>query len=183
MQRTRPSPSALRSPLMRCPLGVIKQLFVLSATAFLALSGSRLLGESPLSPAQLDGLAVEALKHTPEHVHWAKGATFSWVLFLVPADPPDPELMRVIRARLATRYQVYEAERDLPEGSIRLDEWGKTYLNGFAFTVTATRVARDTIEITYDDHEGPLAASQQIIRYRWSGSRWKVARTGPLIVS
>ena len=39
--------------------------------------------EKEYSDAQLNALAREALKHTPEKLHWVKGTTFSWVVFTV----------------------------------------------------------------------------------------------------
>ena len=49
MQRTRSSPSALRSPLMRCPLGGPKSLFRLSVLALIALA---LLGSARVARSQ-----------------------------------------------------------------------------------------------------------------------------------
>jgi hypothetical protein len=169
-------PGSEAEPL-RTP-GVIGWLLVL---IFSSLSVC-LPAETSLSRAQLDALAAEALNHTPEYTHFAKGAKFSWVLFTHPAGR-QLDLMSAIRRQLGRRYRVYDAEEDLPDGSVLTDDRGKRYVDGFLFTVTAKRVSADTVEMTYVDYEAPLAAGRQTIRYRWNGSRWQLIRRGPIFVS
>jgi hypothetical protein len=182
VQRTRSSPSAHREPLTRHTLGGIKALLVAVAIGLL-LPRPVVAEEVSLSDAQLTALAREAPGHTPEKLHWVKGKTFSWVVFTVSGTGLQLSLSNRIWDLLKSQYQVYALEADLPEGSVRPCEGGKCYLDGFVFKVVATVVLRDTVEVTYSDFEGPLAASQQTIRYRWSGSRWKIVKSGPLMVS
>jgi len=139
--------------------------------------------QKPLSDRQLNALAQEALRHTPEKLHWVKGTTFSWVVFTISGTGLQLELSKRIWDLLKSQYQVYALEADLPEDNVRPCDGGKCYVDGFVFKVVATVLSRDTLEVTYSDFEGPLAASQQTIRYRWNGSRWKSVKSGPLTVS
>jgi hypothetical protein len=166
------SPSFLRSAYRQ----------VLTA-GFIAALARCVLAEEPLSPAQMDGLAVEALKHTPEHVHWAKGTRFSWVLFGVPADSKQIGIWNRIRAKLAERYQVFDSNDEIPAGLVQPDEIGACFVDGFSFTVSVRVIDSTTVEVTYSDFENSLAGSRQEIKYRWSGSCWRVRSKGPLVVS
>jgi hypothetical protein len=181
VQRTRAARFArIGSPLTRHPLGALRCLLAAALALVLPIG---LLAEEPLSPAQAEGLAAEALRHTPENLHWAKGTRFSWVLFVVPKDSTQVDLMNRIRTKLAKRYQVFDTAADIPPGLVDSDAGHTTYRDGFLFSVSVQIVDPKTVDVTYSDFENSLAASHQKIRYRWNGSRWRVRNKAPLTVS
>ena len=163
-------------------LGVTKPHLVALMMVMIAV-GFVVAAEKPLSEVQLNGLAREAMKHTPEKLHFAKGTTFSWVVFTVKGAGLQLALSERIWELLKDRYQTFALEADLPDGSWRPCEEGRCYQDGFIFTVVVSALSSDTVEITYHDFEGPWAASEQTIRYRWNGSRWTAAKIGPMKIS
>ena len=152
--------------------------------AALSLSGFAS-GRDVFSAKQADRLAAEVVQHTPEYLHWAKGTRFSWVLL----DTPDRDFVDVaekVRTLLRKRYTVYTSESEVPESLIQHDTnegLGPRYIHGFRFSWRITTLSGAEIEVEYSDYEAPLAASSQTVRYRWTGSRWRFVRSGPLAVS
>ena len=141
----------------------------------------------PLSPAltsaQVDALATEALKYTPEHTHFAEGTRFDWVLFSGPKNDDFPEVTRSIASKLSSRYRVYGPDDELPRELQVESEMGRSYKDGFLYTVEARKISPTTIAVSYSDYEGPLAAGRQTITYRWNGRAWKIVNKGELWVS
>ena len=138
-----------------------------------------------LSKAQVESLAVEILENTPEHVHYAKGTTFSWVLFEQQDPDPIPALTTAVLDRLKEKYTVYRSRDDIPATQLVRDESGELigYRDGFSFRFSATVLGADKVEIRYADWEGNVGASSRTISYEWTDSQWKVITRGPLLVS
>lgn len=136
-----------------------------------------------LTDQQSASLAQEALRHTPEHVHFAKGTVFRWVLLAEGEESDHPEAFPAIRKALASRYTLYLNRAELPPEAQRNDAMGTSFVNGFVFSITIRRVDESMIEVDYSDYEGSLAGGSQTVRYRWSGNHWRTVWTSPQMVS
>lgn len=140
-------------------------------------------GELKLTRAQIDGLAVQILKNTPEYTHFSKGAEFSWVL-LVPEVRTNPqELQDKVLELLSKKYRVYSDEAALPESAVRKDAQGRlqSYKDGFSFSYTVTPAGSDAVKVQYLDHENPLAASAHHKIYKWGWRGWRIIEVGPMV--
>ena len=86
-------------------------------TAFLAVgcdhAAPRGASFQPLSKEQVESLATEVTTNTPEHVHFVKGTTFSWVLF-EQEDSGPAGLIEAVLNRLREKYTVYRSKEDVP---------------------------------------------------------------------
>lgn len=139
--------------------------------------------DTALSSAQIQALAVRILENTPEHLHWAPGTTFDWVLI----DPTHIEAPEVVRSevlrRLKQKYTVYQSDKDIPDNDKEtINGQLAGYTKGFSFNFKL-RFEDELVHIDYSDWEGVLAASWHTVTYRWNGKEWAVVRTGPMTVS
>lgn len=163
-------------------VGVLLRVLAVLPGLFMS-TGLAEAAEPPLSRAQSLALAREIVLHTPEHLHFASGSHFSWVL--LGANPADrfPEVTREVRALLAERYTIYESAGEVPADKVRRDEYGTSYVSGFRFEFSIGRPDKGSIQVTYSDYESPLAGSSQSIRYRWKRGAWlTVGSPEPLMV-
>jgi hypothetical protein len=160
---------------------------VVALAAFLVLGGHAAEDDTShkLSTAQLESLATEIMRHTPEYLHYVEGTTFSWVLFTQETEDSLPGLTAAVLSRLRKKYTVYRSKEDVPSTELILDRGGSLlgYRDGFLFHFTATILGESRVEVRYSDWEGNLSASSQTVLYEWTGSRWKVIEKGPLVVS
>ncbi len=156
------------------------------AILFLAVLLSACAGGSTVSEVlsirQIDALATEILDHTPEHVHFAGNPKFVWVLLLEEQTVP-PDLAKRVHSLLAERYVVYTTRGQVPPDHIRNDQYGMTYLGGFQFSYRVTVMSSTEVTAEYSDYEASLAASHQMISYKWRSGRWIVTYRGPTTVS
>ena len=163
----------------------MRQLIVVFA-ALSALGGYAAAADTPaLSKTQIDTLASEIMEHTPEHVHFAEGTTFSWVLFEQVDSDADTALTTAVIDRLKKKYTVYRSEQEIPPTEIIRSESGKLlgYRDGFSFRFSVKFLGDHRVEVRYSDWEGNLAASSQTISYQWTGSQWETVSRGSLLVS
>ena len=121
------------------------------------------------------------MMHTPEHTH--SSCFFSWVLFIPSKQEASNEVIEHIHARLEKRYTVYSKEADIPKSFIYEGKIGQGYSNGFDFVIILKIVDKDTIEVTYQDFEDPMAAGYQTIRYQWTGKAWNQIDKSNMVVS
>jgi len=160
-------------------------LLLVLALAALGHTSAEQPASPQLSEVQIEALATEILRHTPEHVHFEKGTTFSWVLFVEPTSDESPELTKAVLRHLKARYTVYRTRDEIPPDKITVDRSGDLigYRDGFKFGFSVSVRGAAEVEIRYSDWVGNLAASSQSVAYRWSGSQWEVVWRGPLIVA
>lgn len=139
--------------------------------------------EPVLTVAQVQALAGRVLENTPEHLHWAPGTTFSWVLF----DPDyvvAPEAVRaeVIR-QLQQEYTVFQSDDEIPAALKRFSDGQLLgYVDGFSLSLEL-RFEQGRVIASYHDWEGVLAGSWHTVTYRWIGRKWAVVEKGPMAVS
>jgi hypothetical protein len=160
--------------------------FLLGAAMMLGCaSGQSAVPQQPaLSESQIDALAREAVLHTPEHTHFAKGTHFEWVLFLQAAADDGCGATAAIARELRKKYTVYQQESELPEGAVEDDDMvGKRYRGGFIFGVRCAVIGENKVEVEYSDYEGSLAAGNQTLRYRWVWKKWIVTWKSPRLVA
>jgi len=138
-----------------------------------------------LTQEQISALAERIVENTPEHIHWAKGTVFSWVLLSPETDSAPPALRDEVLARLKQKYTVYLRKEQLPDDVMMKDGTGKLigYHRGFSFSFQVELEIERTVKVHYADWEGNVAGSRHWTRYKWAGSNWKVAEQGPLWVS
>jgi hypothetical protein len=157
--------------------------FALLPLLFALATGPTNAGENDLSAAQVRALAHEIVTHTPEHVHWAKGTHFAWVLLAQPAPDLFPDVTAAVRALLAERYTVYDDEASVPPEYRSTDEIGITYVSGFLFHFEVRILRPGVVEVTYSDFESSLAGSRQTVSYRWRRGRWTTLFRGRVFVA
>ncbi len=135
--------------------------------------------------AQVEALADEIVRHTPEHVHFEEGTRFSWMLLETQEPERIPGLNQAVLGRLRERYTVYLSQEDIPPDRQILAPDGtlQAYRDGFRFKFEVEILAPGRVKVRYEDWEGNLAASGQAITYAWRGSSWEVVEEGPLYVS
>jgi len=173
-----PTESALESPIpaRHLKVKVIAAALITSAT----LIAVRLLWPVP----NMEMLAEEVLKNTPEHIHFAPGANFSWCLFGGIEGDPLPDLKGEVLRKLRLRYTVYLAKDDVPPHYKQFHDGRLAgYHRGFSFNVRVETINRSTIRIGFADWEGSLAASSHWKVYKWTGSRWRILETSRILVS
>jgi len=160
---------------------------IVSLAALLVFGGHAAASDNPheLSKAQIESLATEIMRHTPEYVHFAEGTTFSWVLFTQKDEESLPGLTTAVLNRLQKKYTVYRSKEDLPSSELILDSRGNLlgYRDGFSFRFSVTVLAHNRVEVRYTDWEGNVAASSQKVSYKWTGSQWQIIGKSPLVVS
>jgi hypothetical protein len=125
------------------------------------------------SDAQLAQLAREALKHTPENVHFEPGAVFKWVRFpspelefAFPSSEVDhfPEFTNRVREELSKKYIVYAKQEDIPRELVTGDASRPEFVDGFLFSVTLRRLSPIRIEVKYHDYERYLGHGDALPR-------------------
>jgi hypothetical protein len=118
-------------------------------------------------------LAREALKHTPENVHFEPGAVFKWVRFPSPElefDFPSsevdhfPEFTNRVREELSKKYIVYAKQEDIPRELVTGDASRPEFVDGFLFSVTLRRLSPIRIEVKYHDYERYLGHGDALPR-------------------
>lgn len=138
-----------------------------------------------LTEIQIKLLASRILENTPEHIHFAEGTTFSWVV-LSPTIKENPRALQdeVIR-QLKEKYTVYSRKEEIPDRLVVKDNKGHPvgYRDGFSFSFKVEFEKEGTIKVYYTDWEGILAASSHWKRYEWTGNNWNAAEQSPLEVS
>ena len=136
-----------------------------------------------LSGAQIEALAVRILENTPEHLHWAPGTTFAWVLF-APTHIEAPEAVRTeVLRQLKLKYTVYHSKEEVPDDHKEMRNGQLAgYTEGFSFNFKL-HLEDKLVHIDYSDWEGVLAASWHTVTYRWNGKEWAIVKTGPMTVS
>jgi len=138
-----------------------------------------------LSPTQVRLLADRILENTPEHIHFAEGTVFSWVVLFeeVRANPQtlQDEVMKLLEAK----YAVYTDKNLLPDELLMKGEGGQLhgYRGGFSFSYSVQRDGPRHVKVHYSDYEGNLAASGHWKRYKWNGRDWRVMEVSALTVS
>lgn len=139
--------------------------------------------DAALSSLQIQALAVRVLENTPEHLHWAPGTKFAWVLF-DPTQSEAPEAVRTeVLRQLKQKYTVYQSENEIPDNYRKTrNEQLVGYADGFSFTFKM-KFEEELLHVDYSDWEGNLAASWHTVTYRWNGKEWAVVKTGPMTVS
>jgi hypothetical protein len=153
------------------------------AALALAIAGAASEVTPSLSRQQIDALAQEIVTHTPEHIHFANGVTFSWVLYASKDRDAFPDVTKQVRELLAHRYVVYKTPDAVPAQFLRRDESGTSYVGGFAFQADIRYVGKNRVDVEYSDYEASLAASTQVVQYQWRGTGWIVISNGPISVS
>jgi hypothetical protein len=157
---------------------VIRGLLIPLANLILLLGGCT----RPL-PSLTMALAAEIARHTPEYVHFEPGARFAWVWVQLDAKAADSDLTKAVLSILRQRYVVYLSEEEIPAGKVRRDDHHPSYIDGFKFEFKVTHLNSSTVEIVYQDYEGPLASALQTIVYEWSGTDWVAKKRSPVLVS
>jgi hypothetical protein len=138
-----------------------------------------------LSKLQIHGLAERILENTPEYIHFAPGAKFSWVLFSPVTTSNAPELQNEVISLLKKKYTVYFNRSDIPNEFLYKGNDGKLrgYKSGFSFAFTTEFEKTGIVKINYWDWEGNMAASSHWTRYKRTGKQWDVIGKSRLIVS
>jgi hypothetical protein len=136
-----------------------------------------------LSTLQANLLAQEIAKNTPEFIHYAKGTTFSWVMFDLKPDGSPANLTKAVYELFKTKYTIVGSEEELTSEQMRiLHAREKVYVDGFRFSYFVRSTGKNRIRVAYSDHEGPLAASMHDVDYEWQGNRWvETGRSGNVI--
>jgi hypothetical protein len=156
--------------------------FILSVVVLAAASQPATRPKVTLTDAQSRALAEEIVMHTPEHIHFEEGATFSWVLFERQAGDPAPVLTEMVIDLLKKRYVVYLSKDRVPRDQMFVDG-GLILLDGFRFSFSIRLIDSETVQVSYSDYEGPEGASSQTNGYKWKESKWVLSAKGPLLVS
>ena len=138
-----------------------------------------------LSPLQAHQLAAVIVKNTPEHIHFAPGTKFDWVLTDWDSASTPPEVEKAVSRLLAKKYKkVYRHESELPPEAFVMHE-GKLagYKGGFSFGFRIERETWGIVKVHYSDYEGNMAASGHWKRYVWNGLFWIPIGRSRLIVA
>jgi len=128
-----------------------------------------------------------ALRLTPEHTHFVKGTTFSWVWLQADRCENLTDRQKV-RLRSLVRYRyhtVYDTESDIPKNLIFHDPEGKWagYDDGFSYRFSVLFRGPFWVKVSHGDHEGNLAASFGEHVYVWVLCMWVKLYDGPMAVS
>ena len=135
-------------------------------------------------PPDYQLLAEEVLNNTPEHLHFAPGASFSFVVYAGPVNQSIPGFSEMIRGELKKNYTVYSNLAEVPEGKKSIeDDYLMGLKDGFQFWVEYRELSPSKVKISYKDWEGNLAASSHYKIYKWTGRKWKILKESPLMVS
>lgn len=157
-------------------------LLVAAAMIFLATCVTAAPGR-PFTPRQVNALAAVIVRNTPDHIHFAPGTRFAWVLADWDPDGSPPEVWEAVLRRLEKKYQVYRSENEIPEEAlVKKDGEIIGYQGGFAFGFEIER-AGPGIQVQYHDYEGNLGASGHSVRYKWTGLIWVPFWRSRLIVA
>lgn len=128
-----------------------------------------------------------ALNLTPEHTHFAKDPSFSWVLLELDycknltASQKD-KLLLLLRERYGTVYlskddvPVTEVDRN-PEG------WVVGYNRGFSYNFSVVSSGPFWVRVSHGDYEANLAASYGEDVYVWFLGVWVKVYHEPLTVA
>jgi hypothetical protein len=138
-----------------------------------------------LTREQTRALAQRIIDNTPEHVHWAKGTVFSWVLLSPEINSNPPELRDEVITRLKQKYTVYLRKEELPDEVLMKDSTGGLagYRCGFSFSFQIELESDRTVKVHYADWEGNVAGSRHWTRYEWAGFGWKVVGKSRMEIS
>lgn len=130
-------------------------------------------------------LAAEVMKNTPEHLHVADDANFKWVLLDAGVTNNPPEFLQEAVRLLGQKYTVYAHDAVMSDKQVVRNAAGQIVSceDGFLFGFRVNLVGWHTVDISYEDFEGDLAASCHTDRYRWTGKEWKLVRKGQLGLS
>ena len=165
------------------------RLLVSLYASFFLLSSESAMGSEPrngtmiLTQEQAEALAEKIKENTPENTH-ARGATFAWVYLTFGKKIPANVRRAVIKV-FSTYYVVYLSEKRIPPDQIYRDHGEITgYKDGFQFTVGDVNYRNyNTIEASFSDWVGNLAASGRTIAYSWDGKAWIIVEKGPMWIS
>jgi hypothetical protein len=139
----------------------------------------------PPSKTKMQLLAERIIENTPEYVHFALGAKFSWVLISPATKSNAPELQNEVITLLKKKYTVYFNADDIPKEYLYHGGKGELigYRDGFSFGFSAELEKEGIIKVRYWDYEGNEGASDHWTRYKWTGKRWDIIEKSPLTVS
>ena len=124
---------------------------------------------------------------TPEHTHFVRGTTFSWVwLKTDQCQNLTATQLTDLRSLFTRRYdRVYGDEADIPERRISRDPSGNwlKYEDGFAFNFGVVSRGPFWVRVSHADKVGNMAASLGEHVYVWVLGFWVWVYDGPQYVS
>ena len=159
-------------------------LVLVAVSAVSCIHGNRG-GVVTLSPMQSHRLASVIVRNTPEHIHFAPGTKFDWVLTDWNSASTPPEVEKEVLRLLAKKYKkVYRRKEELPPEAFVIHEGRMAgYKGGFSFGFEIERESLASVKVHYGDFEGNLGASGHWTRYLWNGLFWVPIGRSRLVAS